>query len=212
MAATAAIGRAAGLAIFFVMLTGCGDRGVAGDLGGQQSEAASDTDGRYTTQPSIRDPAARDGRSLDALDRREARALPSGAVVYPAPAAKETEIEPSDSCARSRVRQLDGRIKSVLVPPAPGVEATRVGPRTVEVLVAPGNPPSRCRPTFVNVLVDDTGDPYPPAARTLRLRGGGPVRARIRLLDQMATANTARATAGMRQGPVGPTSAVAVRR
>lgn len=195
------------------VMSGCRDQELSDgerDQGGVATTTGVGT-GAAGVGPAPGDNTA-DSGAMNELDGRKARTLPNGAVIYPAPAATEPAAPASSRCAHSKLRTTSGRMVSVTVPPAPGLTARRSGSRDVEVVVVPGNPPRRCRPAFVNLLVDDNDDPHPPVARTVRLRGSQRIRLEIHLFKQMKDPDTARATAVMRRGRTSRTSSVAILR
>ena len=70
-------------------------------------------------------------------------------------------------------------------------KALRVDSETVEVLLNVGSPPARCRPSFVNVMIDNREDPRPPFSRTVRLRERRRLRVRMALPEYVPVPDTA---------------------
>lgn len=203
------------------LAAGCGDeepRATTGSDVKRAGSAPSSSDGGEGGGGADSDRTAHRPRSSEGvgrtsaipLDEREAHTLPSGGVIYPAPPPAERTRPATDECALSRVRQPDGRTVARRVPPSPGLRARWAARREVVVIIDPGSPPRRCRGTFANVLVDDHDDPYPPVARTVRLRRGGVTRVTIPLFDQMEEADTARASVGTARGRLSSTAEVAI--
>lgn len=141
---------------------------------------------------------------------RQSRTLADGTVIYPASPAESLLQEPSTECAESMVRQLGGDMAIVKTPPKPGLRARFRDARTVIVWVDPGKAPTRCRPRFVHVSGDNRLDPLPPVAKTIDVKRGQARRVAFRLFDQMRSADTVRATAGMDRGPTSPTAKVSI--
>lgn len=193
------------------VVVGCGSSSTSDDRLTQGSAAERGSTAESSTTSSA-DVTTSDsgGQANDVLDGRQARTLPNGAVIYPAPAATRRRTVASNRCARSVVRTPDGRKQRWMVPPAPGLRARWIGAREVEVVVAAGRPPEACRADYINVLVDNSDDARPPVSRTVRLGQEASVRVVVPLFRQMASADTARATAGKRRGPTGPTAEVAI--
>lgn len=200
------------LAALVVVMAGCEDSETEDDRSGSERMTRSSTAGDGDRNSTVGVSEDSDGTIADVLDGREARTLPDGTVIYPAPAPTNRQVPASNGCSRSQVRLQDGQTEIRSVPPAPGLRAKYAGPRKVEVFVTPGKPPERCRPDFVNILVDYSRDSYPPIARTVRLRGDRTMRLIVPLFKQMTLADSARATTGMNRGATGPTAKVRISR
>jgi hypothetical protein len=118
---------------------------------------------------------------------------------------------PSERCASSLLERA-GATVSVTVPPRPGLSAQLAG-GAVRIRYDTGDPPQRCRPSFISILVDNDTDPHPPRGRRLWLRGLHESSLIMPVPDYFDSApNVVRATTGTRDGRLSPTARVLVTR
>jgi hypothetical protein len=198
------VGLSAVLLSMAFLLAGCGDDGTG------EGAAVGDTSTRRAAVKEVEHESSRARVDDSRSEGRRSRTLPNGTVIYPARPPATAVQRPTNRCAETTVRTLGGDKRRDRVPPPPGVRASFRSARVVVVRIQVGRVPSDCKPSFVNVLVDDQEDPLPPVARTVRLNGRDHVQIAMRLFDQMRAADTVRVTAGMQSGRIGSTAKVLI--
>jgi hypothetical protein len=147
-------GKRRGALMSVVLLTvgthaGCGD-----DDRKQPGQAA----GQSRVEP-IADEDPRPGGLPKRMASKSVR-VNGGAVVRLPAKPDQVEVPASPACTHGR----DGDGSGVtLLPPRPGVRATRIGDDRLLVEVSFGRVPSRCKPSHVRLTIDVNDDPLPPA-------------------------------------------------
>jgi hypothetical protein len=148
--------------------SGCGGNGngATGDGGDDSPAIATTTSSSGGPQtaggpPSPSSAGQQPERELPALPGetrpRETVTTADGTVLMLPARPRQLVAAPSPSCT---AEAPGGRR---FLPPRPGVRATRVGARRLEVEVSFKDIPARCRPYGVRITADVNGDPLPPS-------------------------------------------------
>ena len=148
-------------------------------------------------------------RSGDEISRGQPRTLPNGTVIIPPLPPTQAASAASDICASQGV-QDGGPAARAPAPPRPGLRA-ELGRDVVNVYYDPGDPPGRCRPDYIHILVDVNNDALPPLSRTVRLTRPGERKLTVpvpEFFDSMP--DVARATTGTDRGQLSPTARVRI--
>jgi hypothetical protein len=133
-------------------------------------------------------------------------------VVTPA-APTESVVAPQTDCQREMgdARQGGKVVRKVfIVPPAPGLEAQRDGPRTVRAIITFKSLPERCKPAVVLVTLDVNSDGAPGVTRHFRVRSET-MRLRLPTPDGLPRPDAVHASAYTKRGLRSDTVSVLVR-
>ncbi len=134
---------------------------------------------------------------------------PNGAVSYIPPPPTTTTVSPSSSCTATKIGTPTGT-RTIELPSAPGLAAKREGDHVL-VTVDPGNPPARCRPTVVTIVLDRNSPDVPPSRANYPLHGLDKQTISIRIPPELRPGPTiAAANLNIRIGLYGPAARVLV--
>lgn len=194
--------------------SGCGGNGdgATGDGGNNSSAVATATSSSGGPQtaggPSSPSPTGQQPeRELPALPGetrpRETVNTADGTVVMLPPRPRRLTALPSPSCT---AEAPGGR---ELLPPRPGVRATRVGAQQIEVEVSFKDIPARCRPYGVRITADVNRDPLPPSTHRLPFEDVERPLV-IDLPERVANADVVYASTWLRSGASSDSAAVLV--
>jgi hypothetical protein len=197
-----------------VLVSSCGDSSDGAQTPSPQRQPRSG--------PEMSGQRDRDGESTDPGGDREqppqartdergrtVRTTPKGAVLRIPPGPRRSTVRSSNRCARSQIHQGE-TVRTVSVPPRPGLRANRIG-RRIEITYDTGQPPRGCRPAFVSLHADKHTEPYPPVTKRLRLRRLGRHRVSLRIPGYLPSLpDTARASTVTRAGRLSPTARVRI--
>lgn len=174
------------------------------------SRAAGDAPMRQTTErplPTDRMRSENSSGPARTTDESPAVTKDSGAVYVPPEKPTKLATAPVQGC-RDREESSGGRTLRVSFPPAPGVQATRVGDQ-IKVDYRFGPVPSRCKPVALEVTLDVNDDPLPGRSSSVEisaLRGS----ARVKVPSDLHDVDVVRVVARTERGAPSESAAVPI--
>jgi hypothetical protein len=146
----------------------------------------------------------------EGLGERRVVTTKSGAVVLLPKRPSRSMTAPGNGCERREIRQPRGAAEQVLMPPSPGITARRAGAARVVIRYRLSSRDTGCKPAFLRLTIDATGDTLSPAGETIRIRGRTG-RVRVRVPSYLGRVDVVRAKTHTRDGRQSATSDVRVR-